>query len=118
MKKLSTEELRAVAETLRRVQDKLARTRNLPLESAIRASAHGFRRSIPKYVWSWLGELLAPHKSLSAWMDANMPDWRSSKTPAAVVYARAEHQWFEWLIAEIEAEISDPAARAQRRSRA
>ena len=52
MKKLSTEQLQAAAETLRRVQAKLARSGNLPLEPTIYASAKGFRRNVPEYVWS------------------------------------------------------------------
>ena len=114
MKKLSTEQLQAAAETLRRVQARLARAGNLPLEPTIYACAKGFRRNVPDYVWSWLSGLLAPHKSLSAWMDAHQPGWRDGKTPAAAVYARSENGWFEWLIAELEAEIKDPHARARR----
>ena len=49
-------------------------------------------------------------------MDAHQPDWRAGKTPAAVVYARSENGWFSWLIAELEAEINDPQARARRRA--
>ena len=77
----------------------------------------GYRRSVADYAWSWLSGLLAPHKSLSAWMDAHQPDWRAGKTPAAVVYARSENGWFSWLIAELEAEINDPQARARRDAR-
>jgi len=118
VKKLSTEQLQAAAETLRRTQAKLARAGNLPLEPTLYASAKGFRRNVPEYVWSWLSGLLAPHKSLSSWMDTHQPGWREGKTPAAVVYARTENGWFEWLIAELEAEINDPHARAKRDGRA
>ncbi len=117
MKKLSTEQLQAAVETLRRTQAKLARAGNLPLEPTIYASAKGFRRNVPDYVWLWLSGLLAPHKSLSAWMDAHQTGWREGKTPAAAVYARTEHGWFQWLIAELEAEINDPHARAKREGR-
>jgi hypothetical protein len=72
---------------------------------------------VADYAWSWLSGLLAPHKSLSAWMDAHQPDWRAGKTPAAVVYARSENGWFSWLIAELETEINDPQARARRDAR-
>ena len=81
MKKLSTEQLQAAAETLRRVQARLARSGSLPLEPTIYASAKGFRRNVPDYVWAWLSGLLAPHKSLSAWMDAHRPGWREGKIP-------------------------------------
>lgn len=47
MKKLSTEQLQAAVETLRRTQAKLARAGNLPLEPTIYASAKGFRRNVP-----------------------------------------------------------------------
>ena len=114
MKKLSTEQLQATAEILRRVQERLARSGSLPLEPTLYACAKGYRRSVADYAWSWLSGLLAPHKSLSAWMDAHQPDWRAGKTPAAVVYARSENGWFSWLIAELEAEINDPQARARR----
>ncbi len=114
MKKLSTEQLQAAAETLRRVQARLARSGSLLLEPTIYASAKGFRRTVPDYVWSWLSGLLAPHKSLSAWMDAHQPGWRDGKTPAAAVYARTENGWFAWLIAQLEDEIRDPHARAKR----
>ncbi|MNU10196.1 hypothetical protein D3C72_2572110 [compost metagenome] len=50
-------------------------------------------------------------------MDTHQPGWREGKTPAAVVYARTENGWFEWLIAELETEISDPHARARREGR-
>ena len=115
--KLSTEQLQATAEILRRVQERLARSGSLPLEPTLYACAKGYRRSVADYAWSWLSGLLAPHKSLSAWMDAHQPDWRAGKTPAAVVYARSENGWFSWLIAELEAEINDPQARARRDAR-
>ncbi|EEI86864.1 hypothetical protein HMPREF0072_0572, partial [Anaerococcus lactolyticus ATCC 51172] len=51
-----------------------------------------------------------------AWMDAHQPGWREGKIPAAAVYARTENGWFEWLIAELEAEIKDPHARARRQA--
>jgi len=117
VKKLSTEQLQAAAEILRRTQARLARTGSLALEPAIYASAQGLRRGMGQYVWAWLSGLLAPHKSLAAWMDAHQPGWRDGKTPAAAVYARAERGWFDWLIAEIEAEIADPHARARREGR-
>ena len=100
--------MQATAEILRRVQERLARSGSLPLEPTLYACAKGYRRSVADYAWSWLSGLLAPHKSLSAWMDAHQPDWRAGKTPAAVVYARSENGWFSWLIAELEAEINDP----------
>ena len=115
--KLSTEQLQATAEILRRVQERLARSGSLPLEPTLYACAKGYRRSVADYAWSWLSGLLAPHKSLSAWMDAHQPDWRAGKTPAAVVYARSENGWFSWLIAELETEINDPQARARRDAR-
>ncbi|WAI85873.1 MULTISPECIES: hypothetical protein [Achromobacter] len=118
MKKLSTEQLQAAAETLRRVQAKLARSGSLPLEPTLYASAKGFRRNVPDYLWAWLSGLLAPHKSLASWMDTHQPGWRDGKTPAAVVYARTEKGWFDWLIAELEAEINDPHARAKREGQA
>lgn len=77
MKKLSTEQLQAAAETLRRVQAKLARSGNLPLEPTVYASAKGFRRNVPEYVWTWLSGLLAPHR---AWL----PGWTRIKQAGAM----------------------------------
>jgi hypothetical protein len=51
------------------------------------------------------------------WMDTHQPGWRDGKTPAAVVYARTETGWFDWLITELENEINDPHARAKREGR-
>ncbi|MFJ1298432.1 hypothetical protein ACILG0_00625 [Pseudomonadota bacterium AL_CKDN230030165-1A_HGKHYDSX7] len=114
MKKLSTEDLQAAVEILRRVQQRLARAGELPLEPTLYQCAKGHKRSIAKYLWTWLSGLLAPQKSLALWLDVHQNGWRQGKTPAAAVYARAEHQWFEWLIAELQREIDDPHERARR----
>ena len=105
MRNLSTQELQAMIELFRRIQGKLARGGGQSLQQTVVACRKGFKRSTVNYVWTWLNRLLDGHASLSGWLDAYRPGWREGKTPAMAVYARAEHDWFNWLIAQLEDEL-------------
>ena len=109
--------MQATAEILRRVQERLARSGSLPLEPTPLRLREGIPPQRGGLRLVLAVHLLAPHKSLSAWMDAHQPDWRAGKTPAAVVYARSENGWFSWLIAELGPRSTIPSARARRDAR-
>lgn len=105
MRNLSEQELRAMIELLYKIQEKLARGGGLSLQQTVIACQKGFKRSTVNYVWMWMSGLLDGHASLSSWLDAYRPGWREGKTPAMAVYARAEHGWFNWLVAQLEDEL-------------
>lgn len=94
-----------MVELLGEIQEKLARGGGQSLQQTVSACGKGFKRRTVNYVWAWLDGLLDGHASLSGWLDVHRSGWREGKTPAIAVYAKAEHGWFNWLIAQLEDEL-------------